>query len=103
MEDWSIKANCKGHTDDFYAIDTPSARRGKAKILITAISFCQTCSVSSECLMYACNTEQEYGIWASFTPDQIQKIIKVNETVTSELASMLISLNITTIKETYNV
>lgn len=99
--DWSDFANCKGHTDDFYAIDTPKARRGKAKIMIAIISFCGPCRVSSECLIYACKTNQQYGVWATFTPRQISAISK--EQISPVSARILVQENIKQIKETYNV
>jgi hypothetical protein len=72
--EWQSSANCKGQTEILYAIHTPSARRGKRKILIKIANMCEKCPVSTECLLYACETNQEFGVWASFTPDQIKKL-----------------------------
>jgi hypothetical protein len=99
--DWSDSANCKGHTEDFYAIHTPSARRGKRSIMIKVTAICESCNVTGECLVYACNTKQEYGVWATFTPEQIKKIS--NQSINLTEAKFLVQANINKIKETFNV
>lgn len=98
---WSDFANCKGHTEDFYAIHTASARRGKRAIMIKVTEICESCNVTGQCLMYACSTKQEYGVWATFTPVEIKKIS--NQVITLSDAKFLVQSNIKKIKESINV
>lgn len=96
-EDWSDKANCKGHTSEFYAIHSSSARRAKSRIIINAISLCEKCTVSVDCLKFACQTKEEYGIWASFLPEQVLALSI--EGLSDDKLKEIISTNIKSIKE----
>lgn len=94
---WSDYANCKGHTTDFYAIHTSSARRSKKKIIINAITHCESCPVSIECLKFAHNKKEEFGIWASFIPEQLVNLSIVG--LSDDQLSEIIFSNIQSIKE----
>lgn len=97
---WSDQANCKGHTSEFYAIHSSSARRAKNKIIINAISHCESCIVSVECLKFACSVKEEYGIWASFLPEQIASLSIDN--LSDDQLMNIIYFNIQSIKENAN-
>ena len=39
-----------------------------------AISACKRCPIQRECLEYAMETKQQYGIWGSYVPQQREAI-----------------------------
>jgi len=67
--DWMQAANCKGVDPDlFFPIMKEDGKGAKA--------VCRRCSVEDECLEYAIDTHQDYGIWGGLNEQEIRAEIK---------------------------
>lgn len=55
---WMVDAECRGMPADAFFVE-PGSRKTKA-----AVEACSKCQVRAECLEYAIETNQEFGIWA---------------------------------------
>lgn len=65
--DWIEQAKCRDADDvPFF----PSNRRE----LVKALSFCNACPVSTECLQYALDNGIEYGVWGGTTETERLRI-----------------------------
>lgn len=61
IESWREAAACADRTDpDFFSDDNVGTRRASA--------LCDSCPVVDDCLAYAIETNQPYGIWGGRTP-----------------------------------
>lgn len=62
---WMADANCKGMTDLFFNADgdgkAHTARAAEARAV------CRACDVQAECLAYALNNGETFGIWGGFS------------------------------------
>lgn len=66
--DWREAARCKEMDPDLFF---PVGTTGSALLQIDAAkSVCRTCSVASNCLEYALESNQEYGIWGGLTEEE---------------------------------
>lgn len=76
---WMQRGACRGtkDPDKFFrkrgSKDTDS-RQGQARKANTtdAKEICARCKVSSQCLLWALEHDEEYGIWGGSTPDERQ-------------------------------
>lgn len=61
--DWKSQAACRGYPDDLFfpAGDTDEEQTA------TALSVCESCKVTEECLDYALESNQRAGIWGGTT------------------------------------
>lgn len=61
-EAWRLEAECRGTADDprWMSASTLVARELRKE-------FCDQCPVYYECLMFAIDTNEQYGIWAGMT------------------------------------
>ena len=69
ITEWREKGKCWGKTtspssDYWYAEDDDDDKQRKNKI---AKSYCEACPVKKECLQFALDNKEEYGIWGGMT------------------------------------
>ena len=74
-EDWHEDAECgkpenKDHIKDFFA-NKPSQQ-------YKALKICEACPVRKECLRWALDTKQVWGIWGGNNYKQIRRTLSVN-------------------------
>ncbi|MFI5814885.1 WhiB family transcriptional regulator [Streptomyces sp. NPDC051643] len=69
MEDeWRYEAACAGiSTDLFFPVGNTGAALDQAD---EAKAICRRCPVSDECLQWALNTGQTFGVWGGLTEDE---------------------------------
>ncbi|MDQ5969783.1 MAG: WhiB family transcriptional regulator, redox-sensing transcriptional regulator [Patescibacteria group bacterium] len=64
--EWMDNANCKGMgCEYFFPIELKSKIAASKILAVKAI--CEQCTVNQECLSYALDTNQKYGIWGGLT------------------------------------
>jgi len=66
--DWRTVAACKGSGDMFYP------ERGDTRSIEAAKTICQRCDVSEECLEFALEAGDIFGIWGGLTPKERRKL-----------------------------
>lgn len=67
---WQDDAACKGmNREIFYEGLNPDKRRQNRPNVI-ALATCQECPVRQECLNFALENEDEWGIWGGLIPEQ---------------------------------
>lgn len=58
--DWKWEAACKDRSELFFSLARGhNSKRDRE----AAIAICQTCPVRTECLMFAEENQEEYGVW----------------------------------------
>lgn len=91
-DSWYDKAACKkSGTDIFYADFNESGSSGKKKTS-EAKKICKRCSVAAECLSYAFNSDERYGVWGTFSTRErlaLRRNIDI-EIMTIEIAKSII-------------
>lgn len=87
-EDWRDNALCKGKdTNLFY----PEANvKGGKKQVADVKAICRMCLVSSECLAFAINNDEQFGIWGGLLPKERMKVRKEHSVITKEVASVFV-------------
>lgn len=71
-ETWRELALCKDrNTNDFYP---EMGVKGAAKQVREMKVFCRQCSVILECLDYAIENDEQFGIWGGMTPKERARI-----------------------------
>ena len=63
MPSWTEEANCKGADADLFFPERGASTR-KAKAI------CRACTVQDECLEYAVEQSEKFGIWAVFRKEK---------------------------------
>lgn len=92
---WMVNALCKGRdTNDFYIEMTV---KGAAEQLRKIKSVCRMCPVIAECLSYAIETNEQFGVWGGFSTKERNKIAKKYGKVSAQSASVLVRKNVNTI------
>lgn len=71
-ENWFSKAACKGKDTDFFYPEPGTIGYGKAVTAAKAV--CNLCVVKSNCLDYAIENDEAFGIWGGFLPKERRKI-----------------------------
>jgi hypothetical protein len=69
--DWQEKAACRGVPNEIFFPDNPG---GQESVYNQALSFCEKCNVSQQCLDYAMDFEKgkrdRFGMFGGKTPRQ---------------------------------
>ena len=90
---WYEFAACKTQGPDiFYADFTEPGSSGKKKTN-EAKKICKHCPVSAECLTYAFNNDERYGVWGSFSTRErlaLKRHLEIEE-ITVKIASGILS------------
>lgn len=60
--DWMQQAKCKGMVTDGFFPD-----RGQHEAFKQAKAICYTCPVRAECLTYAMQNGEKYGVWGGYS------------------------------------
>ena len=67
MPSWTEEANCKGADADIFFPERGASTR-KAK------SICRACSVQEECLEFAIENSEKFGIWGGLSERERRRI-----------------------------
>ena len=74
--DWRDRAACLDEEPELFF---PIGTTGPAKLQIEeAKAVCRRCEVIDECLKWALETGQEFGVWGGFTEDERRALKKRN-------------------------
>jgi len=98
---WMDEALCIGKGEIFFA-ETNSPISNK-KSSIQAKAMCLACTVVADCLTFAINNEEVYGIWGSFSSKErssIKKNLKIKK-ITKLQASLFVNKSVTEVKEIF--
>lgn len=69
MTDWMEQAACKGVDPSVFYSDTPGIDGS-----LLAKRICGSCPVKDQCLDYALDTGELFGVWGGKTPRQRQRL-----------------------------
>lgn len=98
---WMDEALCAGKGDIFFA-ETNSVINNK-KSLLQAKAMCSACTVVADCLTFAINNEEDYGIWGSFSSKErssIKKNLRIKK-ITKLQASLFVNKSVAEVKEIF--
>jgi WhiB family redox-sensing transcriptional regulator len=77
---WQDKANCKGANADLFFPERGASTR-------TAKSICRECVVRQECLDFAIETGEKFGIWGGLSERERRKVRRERQIAASRRAS----------------
>lgn len=75
--DWMTEADCIGLTKLFYA-PVAETRNELSKREKAAKSICSMCNVRVECLNYALDNDEKYGLWGGLSEDERHIMVRGN-------------------------
>jgi len=70
--EWTERAACREHDLDlFFLPGENNDKKGRKPVTYPAstIAICNACPVANECLTYALNNNERYGLWGGKTPN----------------------------------
>lgn len=76
--EWMIDASCKGMGHEYFFPIELKGRVAAGKIL-AAKAICAQCVVQQECLNYALNTNQKFGIWGGQTEPERSNSLQITK------------------------
>lgn len=66
--DWQLKAGCRDHSTRTFFPPHRLRGRSRARAEDAAKRICQPCPVRDQCLRYALESGEPYGVWGGLTP-----------------------------------
>jgi WhiB family redox-sensing transcriptional regulator len=75
---WQVQGACRGEDSTLFYYDDNERGDNKENKTATAKAICGTCKVKQECLAFALQINERYGIWGGTTPEE-RKSIKRRE------------------------
>ena len=73
--DWQVNAACRGtDTSNFYH---PENERGPSRVKreMRAKAVCAGCPVVANCLRWALDTREPYGVWGGLSPEDRESLL----------------------------
>ena len=67
MPSWTEEANCKGADADLFFPERGASTR-------TAKAICRACTVQDECLEYAVENSEKFGIWGGLSERERRRV-----------------------------
>lgn len=74
--DWHDYAKCKDVDKEVFFLPYGSRASDKNEREAKALAVCKECPVIEQCLQFALDTEEYYGVWGGTTPEQRIAIIR---------------------------
>lgn len=101
-DEWIIKAACQGKGNELFFSDS-TFRKINKKMIEQAKNVCKTCPVSSECLAYAINQDEKFGIWGGYSSKELSALKSYFsiQSITKEEASVLVNKTVFDIKTVF--
>lgn len=99
---WLDQASCFGQDTEMFYADTVFSAENK-KIIAKAKMFCKTCPVVADCLQYAINNQERFGVWGSFSTKErsaIRNHLGTKE-ITRDQAEQMVNKTVLEIKEAF--
>ncbi len=99
---WLDQAACFGQDTEIFYADTVFTSETK-KIIAKAKVFCKSCPVVADCLQYAINNEEKFGVWGSFSAKERSTILShlENKKITKHQAEQMVNRSVLEIKEAF--
>ena len=78
VTNWQLRGLCRGnHAHLFFPPSTFERKDERQRREIRAKSICQVCPVQSECVDYALDIREPYGIWGGMTESDRRQVTLV--------------------------
>lgn len=98
-DQWQDRAECKSTNILFFYSETGDSKLNR-KNEAMAKMFCSKCQVAAECLHYAIENDEAFGIWGSFSTKERYALTNLYpvEEFSIDLCKMLVNKEIKSIK-----
>ena len=73
---WQEQGACRKQDPELFFLSENSRGGIKNKQIVMAKKVCGTCPVINECLEFAIETEQNFGIWGGLSEDEIATAVR---------------------------
>lgn len=74
--DWQEKSACRGMDIEIFFLPYNARNEEKRQRVEEAKKICRTCPVISECLEYALDIGEEYGVYGGMSEDERRVILR---------------------------
>lgn len=74
--EWQERAKCRGTDSELFFLPYKARNAEKRNRIIEAKKVCSGCPVIGECLTYALDTQQEFGVWGGMSEDERKVILR---------------------------
>lgn len=75
--DWRLEAACNGLDPElFFSSEDVENRQERREREAAAKAVCATCTVVDDCLSYALEARERYGIWGGLTADERRELAR---------------------------
>lgn len=96
-ENWYMESACLGKGSEMFFADTGNKRECLKKEA-AAKNLCRQCPVAAECLLFAMQNGEIYGIWGSFSPKERSTIKTLFKDINLNICRHLVNQEIRSIK-----
>lgn len=67
---WQVQGACRGEDSTLFYYEDNERGDNKDNRTAAAKAICDTCKVKTECLEFALQIDERYGIWGGTTPEE---------------------------------
>lgn len=71
---WQEQGACRNMDTSLFFYEDNERGPDKEARIASAKAICGTCTVRTECLEFALQIKEDYGIWGGYTPEERQSI-----------------------------
>lgn len=73
---WQLEGVCRSEDPEMFFLPYNIRMSEKRKYIERAKAVCRTCPVIEQCLQYALDTEEQYGIWGGLSENERRVILR---------------------------
>lgn len=73
--EWQEKSACRGMDSGVFYLEDNARGAKKAKLIQEAKKICATCEVREQCLEYALEIQEPYGVWGGMSEEERRYIL----------------------------
>lgn len=102
ISEWINNAACYGKGNELFFSDS-TFKIINRKMIVQAKVICKTCPVASDCLTYAINKDERFGIWGGYSSKELMALKRyfAIEKITKEEASVLVNRTVLDVKSNF--
>lgn len=78
---WQYEGACNNYNPETFYLPFNARADEKRQLIKEAKAICKTCPVIKECLDFALNTEERFGVWGGLSAEERQTLLRKRKRV----------------------
>jgi WhiB family redox-sensing transcriptional regulator len=74
--EWQERGKCRGEDPELFFLPSNVRMSNKDRLIAKAKAVCVECPVISECLQFALDAEEQYGVWGGLSVEERNIILR---------------------------